>query len=63
LERKDSILSLEEKYFIFRNDSIYVEVVEDDKLRQIKIETGISDGIHTEIVSGLEQTSQIHVKE
>ena len=63
LERRDSILSLEEKFFIFRNDSIYVEIVDENKLRQVKIETGISDGIHTEIVSGLEPASQIHVKE
>jgi HlyD family secretion protein len=63
LERKDDILSLEEKYFIFKNDSIYVEIVDDDKLKQVKIETGTSDGIHTEIVSGLEHSSQIHVKE
>ena len=63
LERKDSILSLEEKYFIFRNDSISVEIVDNNKLKQVKIETGISDGIYTEIVSGLENTSQIHVKE
>jgi len=63
LERKDSILSLEEKYFIFKYDSIYVEVVENNKLKQVVIETGISDGINTEIVSGLEPASLIHVKE
>ena len=63
LQRKDNILSLEEKYFIFRNDSIYVDIVDDNKLRQVKIETGISDGIHTEIVAGLEPATQIHVKE
>ena len=63
LERKDSILSLEEKYFIFNNDSISVEIVENNKLKQVKIETGISDGIHTEIVSGLESTSQVHIKD
>jgi HlyD family secretion protein len=63
LERKDSILSLQEKHFIFRNDSIYVEIVDNNKLKQVKIETGISNGIHTEIVSGLEHSSQIHVKE
>ena len=63
LNRKDSILSLEEKYFIFRNDSIYVDIVDDNKLLQVKIETGISDGIHTEIVTGIEPATQIHVKE
>ena len=63
LERKDSILSLEEKYFIFKNDSIYVEIVDVNNLRQVKIETGISNGIHTEIVSGLDSTSRIYVKE
>ena len=63
LERKDSILSIEEKYFIFKNDSIFVEIVDDNKLTQVNIETGISDGIHTEIVSGLEHTTLIHNKE
>jgi HlyD family secretion protein len=63
LERKEGILSLEEKYFIFKNDSIFVEIVDDNKLKQVRIETGISDGIHTEIVSGLEYTSQVHIKE
>ncbi|MDR1115485.1 MAG: efflux RND transporter periplasmic adaptor subunit [Tannerella sp.] len=63
LERKDSILSLEEKYFIFRNDSIFVEIVDNHQLKQVKIIPGISDGIHTEIVSGLEFPSQVHVKE
>ena len=63
LERKDSTLSLQEKFFIFRNDSIYVEIVDNNKLRQVKVETGISDGINTEIVSGLEYESQVHVKE
>ena len=63
LDRKEDILSLEEKYFIFKNDSIYVEIVDDNKLRQVSIETGISDGIHTEIISGLENTSPVHVKE
>ena len=63
LQRKEDALSLEEKYFIFKNDSIYVEIVDENKLRQVVIETGISDGIHTEIVSGLDSTFQIHDKE
>jgi len=63
LERKDSILSLEEKYFIFNQDSIFVEIVDNNKLKQVKIKTGISDGINTEIVSGLDSASQIHVKD
>ena len=63
LERKVDILTLDEKFFIFRKDSIYVEIVDNNKLMQVSIETGISDGIHTEIVSGLEPDTQIHVKE
>ena len=63
LERKNSILSLEEKYFIFKNDSIFVEIVDNNKLKQVKIETGISDGVNTEIVFGLESSSQVHVKD
>jgi HlyD family secretion protein len=63
IERKDSVLSLEEKYFIFKSDSIFVEIVDNNKIKQVKIETGISDGINTEIVSGLNQTSKVHVKD
>ena len=62
-ERKENVLSLEEKYFIFRNDSIYVEIVVDNKLTQVNIKTGISDGVYTEIVFGLEPNSQINIKE
>jgi len=62
LQRKDSILCLEEKFFIFKNDSIYVEIVDNNRLKQVKVETGISDGINTEIVSGLNHDSKVHAK-
>ncbi len=63
LERKENILSLEEKHFTFNNDSIYVDVIEDNKLKRVKIEVGISDGIHAEILSGIDASTRVQVKD
>jgi HlyD family secretion protein len=62
LERKEDILSVEEKYFIFKQDSVYIEIVENNKLKQVKVLTGVSDGIYTEIISGMNAETLIHDK-
>jgi len=60
LEHKEHVLSLEEKYFQFDFDSIFVDVENDKGLFDKRfIKTGISDGIYTEIVSGVDSTSKI----
>lgn len=54
IEKKKKVLSLEEKYFHFNYDSVYVEVVKaDGSIEKRQLTTGISDGIHTEIVEGI----------
>jgi len=60
LNRKEHVLSLEEKYFQFSNDSIFVEV-ENKKSQFDKqyIATGVSDGIYTEVLSGIDSLSKI----
>jgi len=60
LEQKEHVLSLEEKYFQFIDDSIFVEV-ENKKSQFDKqyITIGISDGIYTEIVSGIDSISRV----
>jgi HlyD family secretion protein len=60
LERKEHVLSLEEKYFQFDYDSIFVEIENEKGLFDKRfIQTGISDGIYTEIISGIDSLSKI----
>lgn len=64
LEQKINVLVLEEKYFQFNYDSIYVEVEnEKGKFKKQFIKTGISDGIYTEIISGIDSLAIIKVVE
>ena len=58
-ERKD-VLTLPESCLSFRNDSTFVEVLKAGKFEKTFIETGISDGIHIEIISGI--TEDVKVK-
>lgn len=62
LERKDSVLSINEKLLQFSNDTTYVEVeeaVQEFKRRDIK--TGLSDGINIEILKGLTKNDKIKI--
>ena len=60
IEKKTKVLALEEKYFNFSYDSVYVEVQKDDgSFEKRFLKTGISDGTYTEIVSGLSATDKI----
>ena len=64
LEKKRQVLALEEKYFQFDYDSVYVEVKnEKGKYTKRFIKTGISDGIYTEIVEGIDSGSMIKATE
>lgn len=54
------MLALEEKYFQFNYDSVFVEIVADDsKYEKRFLKTGISDGIYTEIISGVDSLDHI----
>ena len=60
IEKKTKVLALEEKYFNFSYDSVYVEVQKDDgSFEKRFLKTGISDGTYTEIVSGLSAKDKI----
>jgi HlyD family secretion protein len=63
LERADSVLSIEEKNIIFRNDSTFIEIVIDDELKEQYIVTGISDGVTIEIKQGLNNGNKIKIQE
>jgi len=57
-ERKD-VLAIPESCLSFRNDSAFVDVLRAGKFEKTNIKTGISDGLHIEIISGLTQDDQV----
>ena len=64
LESKEQVLALEEKYFQFSYDSVFVEVkTQNGVYEKCFLQTGISDGIYTEILSGIDSLSAIKVNE
>ncbi len=63
IDRRDSVLSLEEGLIQFKGDSTYVEVeTKPQQFVKRNIKTGLSDGINIEIVSGLTKKDKIKVK-
>lgn len=64
LERKDSVLSIKESLLQFdkKTEKPYVEVkVGNQKFKRRDIKIGISDGINTEIISGITADDEIKV--
>ncbi|MGO2294489.1 efflux RND transporter periplasmic adaptor subunit [Psychroflexus halocasei] len=64
LEKKEDVLSLKEALIQFdkETDQAYVEVeTGDQKFERRDVELGISDGIHVEILSGIDKDDRIKV--
>ncbi len=60
LEKKDSVLAIQESNLIFEQDKIYVDIeTAPQQFERKAIETGISDGINIEVVSGVEEDTKI----
>ncbi|MCF8367688.1 MAG: efflux RND transporter periplasmic adaptor subunit [Bacteroidales bacterium] len=60
LDKRDSVLAISESLLQFDNDSAFVEVeTEPQKFEKKYIETGLSDGINIEIISGLSEEDKI----
>ena len=57
-ERLD-VLTLPESCLSFRNDSSFVEVLKAGKFEKTHIQTGISDGLRIEVVSGLTENDKV----
>jgi HlyD family secretion protein len=55
LQSKSDVLSIEEKYIVYRNDSTYFYLMDTPNKNAVKrnIITGVSDGIYTEIKEGV----------
>lgn len=62
LDRRDSVLAINEKLLQFNNDSAFIEVeVANQVFEKKQIETGLSDGIQIEIKSGVTKDEKIKV--
>ena len=63
LKRAYNVIALDEKYFQFNDDTIFVEVKKSDGIYEKRnLTTGISDGIYTEIIKGINIKDLIKVK-
>ena len=60
LDRKDNVLSIDESLVTFEDGKTFVEVeTSPQKFEKREIETGISDGIHIEVMSGISETDKL----
>ncbi len=62
LDKRDSVLAINEKLLQFSNDSAFVEVeVANQIFEKKQIETGLSDGIQIEVKQGLTKDDKIKI--
>jgi len=60
LQRKDQVVTVNERDIVFKDDKAFVELVKgDQEFEEIEIQTGLSDGVLIEVVSGIDTTIQI----
>jgi len=60
LEKKDSVLSINESLIVFKGDSVFIEVEKEEQhFEKLLIELGLSDGIYAEVLSELDTTINI----
>jgi len=63
IESKENVLALEEKHLNFSGDSVFVETMDQKgKWEKMVIVTGTSDGIYTEIISGIDTATVVKAK-
>ena len=60
ISQKDSVLAIPERVVTFRNDSAFVHIPEGETgSREIAVQTGLSDAIMIEVISGLEEGQKV----
>ena len=63
LDRKDQVLSIEERDVIFAGDTTFVEIVTgDQEFEKKEVKLGLSDGIRIEVVEGISSSTEIKVQ-
>ena len=64
IAQKDSVLSIPERVVTFRNDSAFVKLpMGEEEPKEQYIETGLSDALRIEVLSGLEEGQEVLEKE
>jgi HlyD family secretion protein len=62
LDRRDSVLAIQEKLITFKDDSAFVEIMTSPQVFEKRIvKTGLSDGINIEIVDGLNKEDEVKI--
>ncbi|MBL4651489.1 MAG: efflux RND transporter periplasmic adaptor subunit, partial [Flavobacteriales bacterium] len=60
LGKRENVLAIREGLLQFSSDSIFVEVeISEQEFEKVFIETGLSDGINIEILSGIDADTKI----
>lgn len=63
LESKKDILTIKEKNIIYKGRKSYIEVIHNnDKITEVEIFRGISDGIYTEIKKGVSKSDRVKIQ-
>ena len=63
LDKREKVVAINERDLIFEEDKTFVEVkVGDRQFEKKEVKLGLSDGILTEVISGVDTTTQIRVK-
>jgi len=63
LQKREATLSIKEKNIIYKSRKSYVELIaKDDSISEIEITVGISDGIYTEVLSGIKKSDRIKIQ-
>lgn len=63
LQRKDQVITVNERDVVFKEDKAFVELVKgDQEFEEVEIQTGLSDGVLVEVVSGLDTATQIKMR-
>ena len=60
LDRRDEVLAIQESWLQFDDEGPFVEIeTGDQEFEKRRVETGLSDGIQIEIVSGISESDRI----
>ncbi|RMD96296.1 MAG: efflux RND transporter periplasmic adaptor subunit, partial [Calditrichaeota bacterium] len=60
IARKKDVLAIPERVVTFRNDSAFVKIPQPDgSEKEISIQTGLSDAINIEVISGLKEGQEV----
>lgn len=63
LEKKDSVLAIKESDIYFENERIFIDVeTGEQEFKKTEIQTGLSDGINIEILSGVVASQNVKVQ-